>query len=370
MTPDDQSRPTRARLTRRAFLRTAGGTALVAGRGGDARVAVRRHAGALSRHAERPRAGRRPPKVSRFAADWPTPQGNLAAHRAAADSPIAAANVDQLRGRLAPSAHGGRRLWRGDRASRSWSARRSICRTWRATSSPSTARRARPLATRLGHADRLVRMASRSAMGWSSAVTGLNAEAFALDAATGEELWRIKLSANPDEFIFMQPLVYDNVVYIGTSPGAYVGGTRGILFALDAGSGAVLWQWDTTTDNLWGNARLNAGGGVWYPPSVDDAGQHLLRHRQPGPLAGVRPAAGGKHPPRPEPLHQLDGLARPHHRRAALVRPGQAARSARPRLPAHPDPGHCRRSTGQRRSSRSAPARPAPSSPPTPTLAR
>jgi glucose dehydrogenase len=34
----------------------------------------------------------------------------------------------------------------------------------------------------------------------------------------------------------------------------------------------VLWQWDTTDDNLWGKARLNAGGGIWNPPSIDEAG--------------------------------------------------------------------------------------------------
>jgi glucose dehydrogenase len=112
---------------------------------------------------------------------------------------------------------------------------------------------------------------------------GLQAEAFALDAQRGDEVWRVKLSANPAEFIFMQPIVYDNVVYIATSPAAYIGGTRGILFALDAESGAVLWQWDTTTDNLWGSARVNAGGGVWCRPSVDDAGNIYFGTGNPAP---------------------------------------------------------------------------------------
>ncbi len=112
---------------------------------------------------------------------------------------------------------------------------------------------------------------------------GIGAEVFALRADSGDEVWRTQLSANPGEFLFIQPLVYDNVVYVATSPGAYIGGTRGIFFALDAASGAVLWQWDTTVDNLWGNARLNAGGGVWYSPSVDERGNLYFGTGNPAP---------------------------------------------------------------------------------------
>jgi hypothetical protein len=36
-----------------------------------------------------------PPEVSAHAGDWPVPQGNLAGHRAAANSPITAATVSQ-----------------------------------------------------------------------------------------------------------------------------------------------------------------------------------------------------------------------------------------------------------------------------------
>lgn len=74
----------------------------------------------------------------------------------------------------------------------------------------------------------------------------------------------------------MAPIVYDNTVYISTVPGNaqgfYVGGGRGIFYALDVHSGAIRWSWDTTTDNLWGNVKVNSGGGLWYPPSVDDSG--------------------------------------------------------------------------------------------------
>jgi len=101
-------------------------------------------------------------------------------------------------------------------------------------------------------------------------------EVFSLDATTGETLWRVQLSNNPGEGIDMAPAVYDSTVYVSTVAGNTQsfnsGGTKGILYALDASTGATLWQFDTTTDNLWGNPRINSGGGLWYPPSFDDDG--------------------------------------------------------------------------------------------------
>ncbi|MCB1512936.1 MAG: PQQ-binding-like beta-propeller repeat protein, partial [Hyphomicrobiaceae bacterium] len=107
---------------------------------------------------------------------------------------------------------------------------------------------------------------------------GDTGEAVALDAATGEVMWRTDLTANMGEGIDMAPLIYDNTVYISTVPGNtnafYRGGQKGIFYALDITSGHTIWQWDTTTDNLWGNARVNSGGGLWHPPAVDADG-HL-----------------------------------------------------------------------------------------------
>lgn len=104
---------------------------------------------------------------------------------------------------------------------------------------------------------------------------GDTAEVVALDAATGELKWRTDLSSNMGEGVDMAPLVYDNTVYVSTVPGNnnvfYRGGQKGIFYALDITSGHVIWQWDTT-DNLWGNTRVNSGGGLWHPPAIDDAG--------------------------------------------------------------------------------------------------
>jgi outer membrane protein assembly factor BamB len=121
--------------------------------------------------------------------------------------------------------------------------------------------------------------------------TGDTAEVFALDAATGAERWRVRLSNHPYEGIDMAPAVYDSTVYVstigGNTRGFNRGGTRGVLFALDASSGATLWSFDTTTGNLWGNPRLNSGGGLWYPPSFDESGNLYFGVGNAAPWAGT-----------------------------------------------------------------------------------
>lgn len=115
------------------------------------------------------------------------------------------------------------------------------------------------------------------AIGYGRLAIGLGdtAEVALLDAASGELLWRTDLSSNMGEGVDMAPLIYDNTVYVSTVPGNtsvfYRGGQKGIFYALDVTSGHVIWQWDTT-NNLWGNTRVNSGGGLWHPPSVDGDG--------------------------------------------------------------------------------------------------
>ncbi|HEU0166037.1 MAG TPA: PQQ-binding-like beta-propeller repeat protein, partial [Thermomicrobiales bacterium] len=130
------------------------------------------------------------------------------------------------------------------------------------------------------------------ALGYGLAVSvlGDTSEVVALDAATGKLKWRTDLSSNIGEGIDMAPIVYDNTVYVSTVPGNsnafYRGGQKGIFYALDISSGDVIWQWDTTVDNLWGNARVNSGGGLWHPPSIDDDGMLYLGVANPGPWPG------------------------------------------------------------------------------------
>lgn len=105
---------------------------------------------------------------------------------------------------------------------------------------------------------------------------GGDGEVVALNAETGEDVWSVFIAGPRKEGIDMAPAVYGGVVYISTIPGNvdgyYQGGQRGVIHGLDASTGRVLWYFDTTTDNLWGNSLVNSGGGLWHPPAFDDEG--------------------------------------------------------------------------------------------------
>jgi outer membrane protein assembly factor BamB len=112
--------------------------------------------------------------------------------------------------------------------------------------------------------------------------------AVALSAATGRTLWSRKLTLNSHEGIDMAPGYNNGTVYISTVPvnplvGEYLGGGKGILWALNARTGAPEWSWDEV-QNLWGNPAVNSGGGLWDPPSFDAQGNLYLGIANPGPI--------------------------------------------------------------------------------------
>jgi PQQ-dependent dehydrogenase (methanol/ethanol family) len=76
----------------------------------------------------------------------------------------------------------------------------------------------------------------------------LDGSVFAIDAATGRQIWRANLgNINKGETITMAPLVAGGKVLVGNSGGEF--GVRGWLIALDAGSGRVAWKaWSTGPD--------------------------------------------------------------------------------------------------------------------------
>jgi alcohol dehydrogenase (cytochrome c) len=115
-----------------------------------------------------------------------------------------------------------------------------------------------------------------------------NHAAVALNAATGRQLWSRTLIGNDHEGIDMTPGYNDGTVYVSTVPvnptvGEYLGGGKGILWALNARSGAPEWSWDEV-QNLWGNPAINSGGGLWYPPSFDSQGNIYIGIANPGPI--------------------------------------------------------------------------------------
>ncbi|MGH3149442.1 MAG: PQQ-binding-like beta-propeller repeat protein, partial [Streptosporangiaceae bacterium] len=131
-----------------------------------------------------------------------------------------------------------------------------------------------------------------------------NHAAVALDAATGTQLWSRTLIGNDHEGISMAPGFNQGTVYVSTVPvnplaaGNLVGG-KGILWALNAQTGAPEWSWDQVQD-LWGNPAVNSGGGMWYPPSFDAQGNIYLGIANPAPVFGTKSYPLGSSRPGPD----------------------------------------------------------------------
>jgi alcohol dehydrogenase (cytochrome c) len=131
-----------------------------------------------------------------------------------------------------------------------------------------------------------------------------NHAAVALDAATGAQLWSRTLIGNDHEGIDMAPGYNHGTVYVSTVPvnplvAEYGGGGKGILWALNAQTGAPDWSWDQVQD-LWGNPGVNSGGGLWYPPSFDAQGNIYLGIGNPGPVFGTKSYPLGSSRPGPD----------------------------------------------------------------------
>jgi outer membrane protein assembly factor BamB len=131
-----------------------------------------------------------------------------------------------------------------------------------------------------------------------------NHAAVALDAATGVQLWTRTLIGNDHEGIDMAPGYNHGTVYVSTVPvnplvGGYLGGGKGILWALNAQTGTPEWSWDQV-QNLWGNPGVNSGGGLWYTPSFDAQGNIYLGIANPGPVFGTKSYPLGSSRPGPD----------------------------------------------------------------------
>jgi outer membrane protein assembly factor BamB len=117
--------------------------------------------------------------------------------------------------------------------------------------------------------------------------------AIALEQDNGQLRWKQDLTETPTEGVDAQPQFVNGRVLIATVPVSagkqYQGGDRGVLYALDAKTGDVDWSFDTVaSDDLWGNADVNSGGGAWYPPAIDPkAGLVYWGVANPAPFPGT-----------------------------------------------------------------------------------
>ncbi len=130
--------------------------------------------------------------------------------------------------------------------------------------------------------------------------------AFALDAATGKQLWTKTLVRNASEGIDMAPGYNDGTVYLSTVPGNthtfYAGNGQAVLWAMDASTGATRWKFDEVPVNLWSSAHtnINSGGGLWNPPTFDSQGNLYIGVSNPAPFTGSAKFPWGSSRPGPD----------------------------------------------------------------------
>jgi PQQ-like domain len=104
---------------------------------------------------------------------------------------------------------------------------------------------------------------------WDAAgatITGVNADAaiIALDALTGEVLWRTGLGPSPNNLIWSSPAIYHGSVYIGVSSFDDCPLVQGKLVKLDAATGA----WQATFNTVPTGCE---GASIWGSPTIDEA---------------------------------------------------------------------------------------------------
>ncbi len=158
---------------------------------------------------------------------------------------------------------------------------------------------------------------------WSSDPRGFNigpfgaavgeGHVYGLDGSTGivaldtdgTQAWATDITATDTTGVDIQPVVVDGLVIASSVPisidGIYAPGDRGVVTALDAGTGEVRWSFDTVHgDDLWGHPDVNSGGGAWYPPVVDlDRRLVYVGVANPAPFPGTPEFPNGSSRPGP-----------------------------------------------------------------------
>jgi alcohol dehydrogenase (cytochrome c) len=90
---------------------------------------------------------------------------------------------------------------------------------------------------------------------------------FSLAAADGRLRWKRRILTPVDSFVDVPTIAVDGTVVTGTT--GYGPGTRPSIYGLDAGTGAVLWRFETIR-GPWAHPAEAGGGGIWQTPSVVD----------------------------------------------------------------------------------------------------
>ena len=120
-------------------------------------------------------------------------------------------------------------------------------------------------------------------------VGGGDGQLYALDAATGAVLWQTRLGPSPNTFLWASPAVFNGSVYMGVS--SFFGGlnncpyVQGQLVQLNATTGVVENTMNTVPDGC-------TGASVWASPTVDEpSGTVYFATGSPGTCSTAEPYA-------------------------------------------------------------------------------
>src|SRR5260370_42310238 len=103
---------------------------------------------------------------------------------------------------------------------------------------------------------------------WAAAVTssvafvsGGNATLYALNASTGAILWNTRLGSSPNHMLWDGPVLYQGSVYVGVSSYGDCPLVQGQMLQVNASTGAVLHTINTVPTR-------SVGAGIWGTPSI------------------------------------------------------------------------------------------------------
>ena len=156
--------------------------------------------------------------------------------------------------------------------------------------------------------------------------------AFALDAATGKQLWTKTLVRNASEGIDMAPGYNDGTVYVSTVPGNtntfYAGNGQAVLWAMDASTGSDQVEVRRGAREPLVLSAHEHQLGRWHVESADVryAGEPVHRRVEPSAVHGLGEVSVGFEPSRAGSVHRLDCQAQRQDGQADLALPADAAR--------------------------------------------
>jgi outer membrane protein assembly factor BamB len=95
-------------------------------------------------------------------------------------------------------------------------------------------------------------------------VGGGKAHFYALNAASGAIIWNMPLGTPPDHFIWSSPIVYKGSVYVGMASFGDCPTIQGKLYQMSVVTGAIQHTFDVVPNGC-------QGGAVWGSPTIDNS---------------------------------------------------------------------------------------------------